>query len=553
MSFEDIRIHHDYTIINNFIQIPPNEPLDKISMIDDSIEAMELGEIFRLSLGSTKETGSKHGPQRLLRTPGVLQGVPNTAPTLNSVPATFTVDENTEGDIIFPTPPFQDVDTLPGGRQDGQPLTVTLAIPDGTITGNPGTGITISGAATAKQFVGTKANLNAYAGTPGKIKYTPALNNTTSRVLTTTLSDGLASVSAASTVNITPTPVASGAVFTIRTATPGLTFTLPVLAEVTTPNRAAAVMNCTVDWGDGQSDVIVSPADPKITHTYVSAGDYIITITGQCTKFAFNYAAHEPAVPFADRSGRKIIGVTTINGDALGLSNTNGAYAMFGDCRAIVTVAPNCFDGWVSNTSFESVFASCRTLPSIPTDLFRYNTLVTSFRATLWQCYELTGIPTDLFRYNTLVSERGFYGTFNLCTKIPSIPTDLFRYNTLNNSFESTFQDCELIVSIPVDLFRYNTLVADYGFNQCFNDCSALTTIPAGIFDYNVLAWDFTNCFGTCACTATSVNNFLVSLDSTGMTGGIAGIGFGSNAAPTGVGATAKTSLQGKGWSVTTN
>lgn len=66
-----IRIHHDYTIINGFVQIPPNEPLDKIRTLEDSIEATALGETVRLSLGSGKDTGSKFGSQAFLRAPGI--------------------------------------------------------------------------------------------------------------------------------------------------------------------------------------------------------------------------------------------------------------------------------------------------------------------------------------------------------------------------------------------------------------------------------------------------------------------------------------------------
>ena len=70
MSFEDIRIHRDYAIINGFVQIPPNKPLDKISTLENSIEATALGETTRLSLGSGKDTGSKFGSQAFVRAPG---------------------------------------------------------------------------------------------------------------------------------------------------------------------------------------------------------------------------------------------------------------------------------------------------------------------------------------------------------------------------------------------------------------------------------------------------------------------------------------------------
>jgi hypothetical protein len=50
----------------------------------------------------------------------------------------------------------------------------------------------------------------------------------------------------------------------------------------------------------------------------------------------------------------------------------------------------------------------------------------------------------------------------------------------------------------------------------------------------------------------TSVNNILIQLDNNGLLNGTVNLA-GTNAAPTGAGLTAKTNLQGKGWSVTTN
>ena len=50
-----------------------------------------------------------------------------------------------------------------------------------------------------------------------------------------------------------------------------------------------------------------------------------------------------------------------------------------------------------------------------------------------------------------------------------------------------------------------------------------------------------------------NINAILVALDANGLTGGSVYLQGGANAAPTGAGATAKTSLQGKGWTVFTN
>jgi hypothetical protein len=120
----------------------------------------------------------------------------NDAPT-TTVPASFTVTEDVRGNLVWPSAstPFTDVDS--------PSLTVTLSVVDGVITAAAGTGVTLGGTPTALAFSGTATALNAYFKTLGKISYTAALNNTASRALTTTVSDGLLSSSKTSTIAIT--------------------------------------------------------------------------------------------------------------------------------------------------------------------------------------------------------------------------------------------------------------------------------------------------------------------------------------------------------------
>ena len=125
----------------------------------------------------------------------------NEAPTA-SAPASFTVTEDVASNLQFSGTPFGDVDSV-------SPWTVTLTIADGVIAGNPGTGITVGGTATARTFSGSLTDLNAYFTTAGKITYTTALNNTSARTLTTVISDSdspslSSNPPATSLINITP-------------------------------------------------------------------------------------------------------------------------------------------------------------------------------------------------------------------------------------------------------------------------------------------------------------------------------------------------------------
>lgn len=72
MSFQDITIYRDLPIINGFIGIPPNKPLDNIRVVGDTAPTLLAGSrVVGLSLGSGKTTGSKHGQQQFLRLPGI--------------------------------------------------------------------------------------------------------------------------------------------------------------------------------------------------------------------------------------------------------------------------------------------------------------------------------------------------------------------------------------------------------------------------------------------------------------------------------------------------
>jgi uncharacterized repeat protein (TIGR02543 family) len=111
----------------------------------------------------------------------------------SGVPAQFLLTEDVAGNLTYSGTPFAD--------SDSASLTVTLSVADGTITGAAGTGITVGGTATARTFTGSVADLNTYFTTAGKITYQGAADNTSSRTLTTTVSDGTSSVSATSTLS----------------------------------------------------------------------------------------------------------------------------------------------------------------------------------------------------------------------------------------------------------------------------------------------------------------------------------------------------------------
>lgn len=324
--------------------------------------------------------------------------------------------------------------------------------------------------------------------------------------------------------------------FTVAGDATARTITLPLVNNRT---EGPLSYNCTVKWGDGTPDSLVTAYnDVNRIHTYAANGTYQVEITGTMEGWSFNNAGDKLKVSrihdwgHPDRYngfkylrygfygcsnltslGRRIIlasgtGVLsdgfsqTFRGCAFSKITTHlfknhtsvttdAFFSTFYNCASLASIPADLFryNTGATTNAFSNTFNGCTSLTSIPVDLFRYNTAVTTsgFKSTFDGCTSLASIPVDLFRYNTLVSTSGFYGTFKNCMSLASIPTDLFRYNTAvtANAFRDLFYNCSLITAIPVDLFRYNTLATSNAFDNTFYGCSSITLIPTDLFRYN--------------------------------------------------------------------
>jgi surface protein len=59
--------------------------------------------------------------------------------------------------------------------------------------------------------------------------------------------------------------------------------------QIALPLESSGSYNFTIDWGDGNTDTIITWNQPEVTHTYASEGEYTINITGEIRGFRFNY------------------------------------------------------------------------------------------------------------------------------------------------------------------------------------------------------------------------------------------------------------------------
>ena len=252
-----------------------------------ALDEADVGNKVRVQVSYTDTTGTAEGPVSSLATAFVANV--NDGPSLITIPANFAVTEDVAGNLVYAGTPFADVDS--------SSLTVTLSIADGTITGNSGTGISVSGTVTQRTFTGTTTDLNNYFTAAGNITYTTAQNNTTARTLTTQVSDGNLSNSTTSTINITavndaPTLSATAANLTFSEGvgnTPGAVVAVFSGAAVSPVESGQTVTGFTFTVSglhDGVNEKIVVD-DTTITLGATSAGTttttglgYAATISG---------------------------------------------------------------------------------------------------------------------------------------------------------------------------------------------------------------------------------------------------------------------------------
>jgi hypothetical protein len=234
-------------------------------------------------------------------------------------------------------------------------------------------------------------------------------------------------------------------------------------------------------------------------------------------------------------------------------------------------------------TDFTDAWRECEAITEFPcVD----SSAVTDFSYAWYGCYGLTSFPalntssgedftyswayTGLTNFPKLNTSNGliFYATWCGCYNLASFP--LLDVSSGTN-FEYTWYGCASLTSFPsldlssgedfnytwlecFDLASFPALDLSSGttFIQSWFNCTSLTSFPAEMFD-NCLATEFQGAWYNCALSQQSVDNILVSLDTAGQSNGIVNVDGGTSAAPGAAGLAAKTSLEGKGWTVIVN
>jgi hypothetical protein len=197
-----------------------------------------------------------------------------------------------------------------------------------------------------------------------------------------------------------------------------------------------------------------------------------------------------------------------------------------------------------AGTNFVSTWRDCSSLTSFPL----IDTSAGTLFGSAWRdCSSLTSFPLIDTSAGTL-----FGSAWSDCSSLTSFP---LIDTSAGTNFSGAWSNCSSLTSFPlIDTSSGTT------FWQAWIGCSSLTTFPANFFD----SWAGTpinNCFyntwnGCSSLTATSVENILNSIDTSGQSAPASGVditidydaGTGTPSVSTAV-----TNLKSRGWTITLN
>ena len=251
---------------------------------------------------------------------------------------------------------------------------------------------------------------------------------------------------------------------------------VPTFTITTTPGTSSfgmiigAAGNFTIDWGDGQSEVITDKPIGATTysHTYTTSGEYEIKLTGRATDYSDmdTGTGLVPTFALTDLLGFSVL--------AINVAKISGNLGK---------IFPTMDDG--SNPNFFGTFMMA-PITEIPADLFgelNGNGAMGMFSNTFSDCANLTTVGGPLFSGTLTPAEGMFAGTFQGAA-ITSIPANLF--GTLNGDgapsmFADTFSNCPNLTTIEGPLFSGTLTPVENMFAEMFSG-SGITSIPENIF-----------------------------------------------------------------------
>lgn len=196
------------------------------------------------------------------------------------------------------------------------------------------------------------------------------------------------------------------------------------------------------------------------------------------------------------------------------------------------------------------------TPDEIPQTIKVFFTSITGFRNleigdAPWKTLSVSNIPT-VFAGSTTIQQVDADGSLITSLNVSGLTSleDLYAVSCPNLAYLNV-QGCTGLTNTELNNCAFETLnfsgCSSLQYAELSGNVNLTNVIITGCPSINYLS------LGVCDLTVSSVNTILTTLDTNGVLGGFVVLSGGTNAAPTGAGLTAKTSLLSKGWGVLTN
>jgi hypothetical protein len=313
----------------------------------------------------------------------------------------------------------------------------------------------------------------------------------------------------------------------------------------------------TIDWGDGTSEAYSgAAANTTISHTYAVAGLYLVQITGPFENIRFSFANSQAGDLVAVRQNSPDWTPTSL------LDLYNGAALLPND------IFDN-FPATASITNWSRAFLNLSALTTFP---LLNTSAATSLLDTWFDCSGLTAFPQIVT--NNVTTFAGAWFNCSSLTTFPQLDTSsgttfqdtwlgcssLTTFPQLDTSSGTNFQgawfSCSSLTTFPE--LDFSSTIGDAGsgsngFEGTWRSCASLADFPAGRFD-NVAATNFAFAFTSCALTAQSIENILISINTANTSNGVLDLDGGTNAQKvnwTQAANDAYDALIARGWTIT--
>ena len=267
-------------------------------------------------------------------------------------------------------------------------------------------------------------------------------------------------------------------IFKVTTTSSPQTFTIPC--------QNIGTFNATVDWGDGgPTSSITTYNDADLAHSYATAGQYTITITGTFPNIYFNNTGDkllvDEVVDLGDvgwtRLDRAFWGCSNMTAFDVGTADTSGVtdmQTMFTGCSGLTSLDLTGLDT-SSVTNMYAMFHTCTNLTFL--DVTGFNTsLVTNMRYMFHNCSSLTSLNVTSFDTSTVTSMQAM---FYLSSSLTSL--DVSGFNTASvTAMQSIFQECSSLTSLDVSSFNTASVTT---MENMFFGCTGLTSLDLSGFN----------------------------------------------------------------------